>query len=346
MAKRIAFCADGTWDAPRQNTNVYKIYKAMTTSADQVAYYDDGVGAGLTGIGKVLAGAFGDGLLDKIKDGYTKIAHVYEKGDQVYLFGFSRGAYTARSLGGMISVCGLPTGSFSDSCVDQAFEAYRDRANRTTILAGLAACGLYDCGVEMVGVWDTVGSLGIPAIFGGVDDSKYGFLDTSLHPDVKNAYQCLAIDERRKEFPATLWTSVPAAGQTMEQVWFSGCHGDVGGGTTMGGGVDDSTTLSEMTMGWMVRKAAALGLEFDDATTAQYTAMLPAKYALDMLHESWTPVYGMPLSRPIADDSHIANSVGVRIQYALTYQPGNLKLDDGKPAGGYTIVDVVDTSAI
>jgi uncharacterized protein (DUF2235 family) len=347
MAKRIAFCADGTWQEPRQNTNVYQLYKALKITADQVAYYDDGVGAGLSGIDRILAGAFGEGLLDKIKDGYTKIAHVYEKGDQVFLFGFSRGAYTARSLAGMIAACGLPTGSFSDSCVDKAFAAYRDRANRAAILAGLGACGLYDCGVEMIGVWDTVGSLGIPAIFGGVDEDKYGFLDTSLHPDVKNAYQCLAIDERRRQFPATLWQPSTVPGQVIEQVWFAGCHGEVGGGTTMGGGVDDLTTLSQMPMGWMVRKAAALGLQFDDATTALYQKMLPAKYALDMLHETWTLVAGAPSLRPIAHDAHIANSVGVRIEYALTYQPGNLKLgDDGKPAAGYTVVDIVDLNVI
>jgi uncharacterized protein (DUF2235 family) len=162
MSKRIVFCADGTWDAPVASTNVYRIYKALLVSAEQVTYYDDGVGSDATGLNRVLQGATGQGLLQKIQDGYTKIAHVYEPGDQVYLFGFSRGAYTARSLAGMIANCGLPSGSFTDNCVAQAFAAYRDRANRAAILAGLTACGLVNAPIQMIGVWDTVGALGIP----------------------------------------------------------------------------------------------------------------------------------------------------------------------------------------
>src|SRR5580658_7004688 len=175
MAKRIVFCADGTWDAPGSNTNVYLIYKALTVTADQVTYYDDGVGANATGLDRVLDGAFGQGLFQKIQDGYTTIAHVFEPGDQIYLFGFSRGAYTARSLAGMIANCGLPIGSFTDDCVTEAFAAYRNPANRASILAGLGPCGLTNATIQMIGVWDTVGSLGIPAIFGGVDESQYGF---------------------------------------------------------------------------------------------------------------------------------------------------------------------------
>ena len=209
MSKRIVFCADGTWQAPVNNTNVYRLYNALTESADQVTFYDDGVGADATGLNRVLQGAFGEGLLQKIQDGYTKIAQVYEPGDEIFLFGFSRGAYTVRSLAGMIANCGLPTGAFSEDCVTQAFAAYRDPANRASILAGLTACGLAAATIQMVGVWDTVGSLGIPAIFGGVDEKTYGFLDTNLHPDIGNAYQCLALDEKRAQFPATLWTSTP-----------------------------------------------------------------------------------------------------------------------------------------
>ena len=81
MSKRIVFCADGTWDAPGSNTNVYLIYKALAIGADQVTYYDDGIGADATGLNRVLDGAFGQGLFQKIQDGYTKIAHVYEPGD-------------------------------------------------------------------------------------------------------------------------------------------------------------------------------------------------------------------------------------------------------------------------
>jgi uncharacterized protein (DUF2235 family) len=345
MSKRIVFCADGTWDAPGSNTNVYLFYKALTVSAEQVTYYDDGIGAGITGLAHILDGAFGQGLFQKIQDGYTQIAHVYEQGDQVYLFGFSRGAYTARSLAGMIATCGLPTGSFTDNCVAQAFQAYRDPVNRASMLAGLASCGLYDAPIQMIGVWDTVGSLGIPAIFGGIDEAKYGFLDTSLHPDVRSAYQALAIDEVRAQFPATLWTSPPTPGQTMAQVWFSGCHGDVGGGTPQGGPVDNGTRLCDITLGWMIANAQAQGLTFDPAAIAPY-ASFQAQCALDKINETWIPVFGLQHLRPIPANSSLSNSVALRLQYALTYTPGNLALAGGALGSGYEQVNVISAPTV
>jgi hypothetical protein len=347
MSKRIVYCADGTWQAPVNNTNVYRLYKSLLVTSDQVTFYDDGVGADATGLAHLLQGAFGAGLIQKVKDGYTTIAHVYEPGDQIYLFGFSRGAYTARSLAGMIASCGLPSGSFTDDCVTQAFAAYRDPVNRATILAGLSACGLADTTVTMVGVWDTVGSLGIPAIFGGIDVSQYGFLDTTLHPDVKNAYQCLAIDEQRAQFPATLWTApaTPVPGQTIEQVWFSGCHGDVGGGTLVGGPVDAGTCLCDVTMGYMVAKAQALGLTFDPTQAAMY-GTLPADDALDAIRQTWAPTDGPPHLRPIVPGSLVANSVAIRIQYALTYTPGNLTINNTALGDTYTQVTLVNATAL
>ena len=344
MSKRIVYCADGTWEAPVNNTNVYRLYKALTVTSDQVTFYDDGVGADATGLSRVLQGAFGQGLLTKVQDGYTKIAHVYETGDEVFLFGFSRGAYTARCLAGMIANCGLPTGTFTDNCVTQAFAAYRDPVNRASILAGLSAYGLGAATIQMIGVWDTVGSLGIPAIYGEIDEKTYGFLDTGLHPDIKNAYQCLALDEKRAQFPATLWTSAPTAGQTIEQVWFSGCHGDVGGGTAQGGGVDAGTRLCDITMGWMVAKAQALGLTFDPAIASQF-GTLPAEYALDAIRESWIPADGLPHLRPFAVNTEVSNSVAVRVKYALTYVPGSLAVSNGALADTYTVVAVVDENA-
>jgi hypothetical protein len=244
----------------------------------------------------------------------------------------------------MIANCGMPSGKFTDDCVTQAFAAYRDPANRAAILAGLGVCGLVPATIRMVGVWDTVGSLGIPAIFGQVDAKAYGFLDTGLHPDVKNAYHALSVDEQRPEFPATLWTGNPADGQTVEQVWFSGCHGDVGGGTPDGVGVDTGTKLSDITLGWMASKAQALGLTMDPASAAQFATM-PAKYALDAIHESYTPEMGPPHRRPIEANASVSNSVVVRVQYALTYAPGNLTVTGGALADGYQKVQVVDENA-
>src|SRR5271157_2460069 len=155
MSKRIIFCADGTWDSAQNNTNVYTLFKAIPITSGQMAFYDDGVGSDGTPIEKLLGGAFGAGLFQKVKDGYSKIAQVYDKDDEIFIFGFSRGAYTARSLAGMIAICGLPTANFSQQLVDTAFNAYRDKNNRATLLASLGPNALYNAQITMVGVWDT-----------------------------------------------------------------------------------------------------------------------------------------------------------------------------------------------
>ncbi|MGD0464752.1 MAG: DUF2235 domain-containing protein [Tepidisphaeraceae bacterium] len=334
MGKRIVFCADGTWDDPQSGTNVVKLYQAIATSAVQVPYYDPGVGTDGTPLQKLTGGALGDGILQKVKDGYAKIAHIYDPGDDVFVFGFSRGAYTARSIAGMIAVSGLPSGSPTDALLDTAFQAYRNRANRPGLLATLNAAGFFDAKIKMVGVWDTVGALGIPAVFGNVDPAEYGFLDTALHPDVLNAYQALAIDERRQEFPPTLWTSAPIAGQTIEQVWFSGVHSDVGGGYP-----ETAPGLSDITLDWMIGKAAALGLAID--TSGPGYPSINAQTSLGPIHESWNPLWLFPRSRTIDPDSSLGNSVAIRVQYERGYEPDNLRYSTGILASTYTIVPVV-----
>jgi uncharacterized protein (DUF2235 family) len=339
--KRIAFCADGTWDGTSNDTNVFKLFNAIQVSADQLPFYDSGVGADGNPIEKLLGGAFGTGLFQKVKDGYTRIAHVYEAGDEIFIFGFSRGAYTARSLAGMIANCGLPMQNFDDALVEAAFKAYRNKAQRADILAGLGQYSMILPQITMVGVWDTVGSLGIPAIFGGASPLAYGFLDTGLHSNIKSAYHALAIDERCPEFPAALWTGDLAPGQTIEQVWFCGVHSDVGGGyggPTVGG---EATALSDITLGWMLNKAQALGLDISPAALAWCSFPLDNKYALDQLHDSWNPLWGFPHSRPIQLNSSLANSVVIRCQHQTGYQLNNLTLQNRIPASGYSTVAVV-----
>ena len=344
MSKRIAFCADGTWDSADKHTNVYKLYKSLPVSADQMPFYDDGVGADGNPVWKLLGGAFGTGLWQKIKDGYTKIAQVYEAGDSIFLFGFSRGAYTARSLAGMIAACGLPNKNFTDDLVNTAFNAYRDKNNRQALLQTLSGCNMEAAEITMVGVWDTVGSLGIPSAIGAVDPILYGFLDTGLNPAVRNAYQALAIDEKRPEFPPTLWTSAPAEGQTMEQVWFCGVHSDVGGGEP-----DDfpgTTALSDIALGWMMSKASAHGLQIVAGVQKQYTIPLDAKYSLDTLHTSWSVVCGFPRVRSIDKNAVISNSVLLRCQHDNSYRPVNLTFDNGVLAAGYGTAAIVGQPAM
>jgi len=345
MSKRIILCTDGTWDKTANQTNVYRLSKALAVSAEQIGFYDDGVGADGLPIDRLAGGAFGLGLFNKVKEGYTQVAHVYEKDDEIFLFGFSRGAYTARSIAGMIAIGGLPTKNFDNAMVETAFQAYREKEQRAALLAELNKnYAMYDAKLTMVGVWDTVGSLGIPAIFGGVSSVLYGFLDTSLHPDVLNACHALAIDERRAEFPPTLWTSQPAAGQNLEQVWFCGVHSDVGGGEPPD--QTDASALADITFAWMLDKACALGLQIHSDIQKQYALPLDPKYALDTLHSSWNPLWGFPNRRSIPDDARLADSVVVRCQHHDAWQPKNLKLAGGMPAQSYKVVPVVSQPAI
>ena len=331
MSKRIVFCADGTWDAPVNMTNVQKMHLAIKLIPDeQYPLYDDGLGAGGLLIQKLTGGAFGTGIFNKIKDGYTKLALSYESQSQVFLFGFSRGAYTARCLAGMLKVAGLPTKPFNQKTVDTVFDAYRHPEKRAALPAALAKYGMEPVDIQMIGVWDTVGSLGIPSIFGGNEPLLYGFLDTTLNPTIKNAFHAMAIDERRMEFPATLWDTAPAPGQTVEQVWFAGVHGCVGGGA--------GTGLSDITLAWMMGKARDQGVIFEDDVWAQYANVDP-KHSLDDYKDSWNVGWGFPRPRTIGAAASIANSVRIRWDHLPGYRPANLAL--GAAGSEYSFVDVV-----
>lgn len=344
MPKNIVFCADGTWNHPKSqaqvenaDTNVYKLYKSLAYTSKQATTYDSGVGTGGNLFQHLIGGAFGDGLFQKVKDGYTAIAHVYQQGDAIYIFGFSRGAYTARSLAGMIANCGLPTAGFDQNLVDTAFQAFRNRSQRAVLLASLDKYKLFPAGITCVGVWDTVGSLGIPVDPLGIDNKIYGFLDTNLHPNVQNAFHAVAIDERRSEFPPTLWTPPFAPGQHVEQVWFAGVHCDVGGGYS-------ETGLSDITLGWMLNKARTCdpvnGLELVDSVAGSYLNV-EAKHALDTIHESWNICWGFPRRRTLPQNATVANSVGLRIANDAGYRPGNLQLSGNVLAASYITENVV-----
>src|SRR6202035_4418890 len=143
----------------------------------------------------VSGGAMGEGLFQKVQDCYQFLSNVYDSGDLIFVFGFSRGAYTARSTTGMIAGFGVPTINLDNMTVRRIFDAYRESDPVKEAYA------MQDVTIQMIGVWDTVGSLGIPGIFFNLlNQKKYGFLDTALHPSVKHAYHAVSIDERRAQF--------------------------------------------------------------------------------------------------------------------------------------------------
>lgn len=272
--KRIVVCCDGTWSsADRERdgvpapTSVPRLAEAVagadSLGVEQRVHYGPGVGADGSWLYRWFAGATGWGLSDNLKDAYRFIVEHYEPGDELFLFGYSRGAFTVRSLGGMIYNAGILRREFADR-VDEAFALYKSRSPLEHPDGAKAVhfrerfSWEHRTPIHFIGVWDTVGALGNPLLLHSSPLSRrVQFHDTQLGPTVRFAYHALAIDEKRRHFKATRWQRHPeASGQTMEQRWFVGVHGDVGGGSPHAG-------LSDLAFGWMVRQARLCGLAVD-----------------------------------------------------------------------------------
>jgi uncharacterized protein (DUF2235 family) len=294
--KRLVVCCDGTWNRADQQsgdrptpTNVVKLaYRVAKRDGDiaQVLSYDQGVGTG-NSLDRLLGGAFGAGLADNIFDAYRFLMANYEPEDELYLLGFSRGAYTARSLAGMIRKCGILARASVGRYVE-ALALYRDPDTHpddprpVTFREQHSLCRGEGIPITFLGVWDTVGALGIP-IRGlrWLTRREHQFHDAELSGSVRRACQALAIDERRGPFEPSLWSYVPKQDQTVEQVWFPGVHSDVGGGYA-------EVDLSDIALDWMIGKARAAGLAFGDGLwSANPLAPKPA----GVLHDSKRGLY-------------------------------------------------------
>lgn len=339
--KRIILCADGTWNTPPGvdskggGTNVWKMYCALPDTPDQLKFYDSGVGTGGNLFEHLTGGALGEGLFSKVQDCYSFLSHVYDPGDSIYLFGFSRGAYTARSVAGMVAAFGLPSKSLSNSTTPEIFAAYRelDKDKRKAMKAHLAeSYGLEDVRIAMVGVWDTVGSLGIPGtLFSGLNESKYGFLDTTLSDCIDRAFHAISIDERRASFQPTLWTNKDGTYRSndanVEQVWFPGGHCDVGGSYP-------EAELADIALGWMMWKGKECGLQFLPDAEAKYFK-LDAAHVKGRSHDEWTLLkWGIQKHRTVPPNAYLASSVYDRTAIAdPLYRPSNLTFQNNRLSG-------------
>lgn len=301
--KRLIICFDGTWnrlDAPHATNVVITAESVLPIASDgtaQVIFYDEGIG---TRKGETLKGGlFGAGMVENLGDAYRFLIFNHTPGDQIFVFGFSRGAYTARSFAGMLSVCGLLRRSDA-SKVTEVIERYQSRRGdsaayaadmrkfrskysphlcvsdddetwRCKNVAGYQAGQSSRLQVDYLGVWDTVGSLGVPARYKllAFVNKKHEFHDTRLSTFIKSARHAVAIDERRRDFQPTLWdniaelnehagTAADADYAPYQQRWFPGVHGAVGGGGERRG-------LSDQTLDWVLDGARKVGLEFDGA---------------------------------------------------------------------------------
>ncbi|HJW82399.1 MAG TPA: DUF2235 domain-containing protein, partial [Acidiferrobacterales bacterium] len=217
-------------------------------------FYDKGVGT--HALDRLSGGMFGYGLSENIRDGYRWLAEYYRPGDELFLFGFSRGAYTARSLAGLIRKCGILR-SADKSLIQQAYDLYRDKDVHpdSPDANAFRASFAQETRIRFIGVWDTVGSLGIPAT--GVPFSRdfYQWHDTELSKIVDYAYHALAIDEHRKDFAPAVWTVRKPQNIDVEQRWFVGAHSNVGGGYR-------NDPLPDLALAWLQQKAKAAGLGF------------------------------------------------------------------------------------
>lgn len=271
MSKKIIILFDGTWNMDDSfhevlplnstNTNVRLFKDALLALDDQgnpqCIFYESGVGTDW--YNRLSGGIFGIGLSAKIRDAYAFLATQYEDGDQVYLLGFSRGAYSARSLAGWIRNTGLLYPIYLNDYLASSYELYRtrDEGPDSPVALTYRHSRAREIPIHFLGVWETVGTLGVPFhSFGDFNSHFFDFHDTRLARNVKHAYQAVAIDEHRDRYPCTLWNPTDNSNQVIEQVWFAGCHSNIGGGYR-------NHHLSDISLQWMMAKAMQHGLAFD-----------------------------------------------------------------------------------
>ena len=302
MAKNIVLCADGTGNTAikGRGTNVFKLYEAVDENGHrvnpdlipQVAIYHDGVGTETLKWIRMATGATGWGLSRNVKQLYAELARVFDPGDHIFFFGFSRGAFTVRTLASLIATCGVldlgryPTNKAFDKAIEEVYREYR-RKYQTYVSQKLFGVRQVDANalrrrfsvsdpthcpngkvpIHFLGVWDTVDAVGLPFHAADVINTlfyRFKFPDMTLNDQVVQASHALALDEERRSFQPLLWEQQrPEDKSCIEQVWFAGVHSNVGGGYPRQG-------MSLVALDWMMSQAEAVGLRFNAAERELY----------------------------------------------------------------------------
>ncbi len=327
----IVICADGTWNRPEEDlekdfpTNVLKLSRAINPSANGVkqhVFYDWGLGSYHNNLS---AGATGRGIHKNILDGYRYIVQNYNTDDKIFLFGFSRGAYTVRALCGLINNCGILKRPDA-RLISEAWRIYKNPLPKNH--PNGAAANIFrnthchiPIKVHFVGVWDTVGALGIPFSIMGLFEKHDEFYDTKMGANVSIARHALAIDEQREDFEPTIWN--PNSGVDLKQIWFAGVHSDIGGSYPP----DKKTGIrtADTPLAWMLDEARTAGLEIEPHIKDSLTDGTIGK-----LHKSRNHVYRFksPLHRPLTIENKptkIHPSVKSRYLADSKYRPPQLK---------------------
>ncbi len=260
MPKNIVVFSDGTGQegGKGNNTNVYKLFNMIEDRTEnQVSFYDRGLG---TGWRKITGNLGGMGISSNIRECYKSIFENYQAGDNIYLFGFSRGATTVRSLSAFIHLFGILPKSRPE-LIKQAYNIYKepDMKKRSDEAEDFLS-GHHNqwCKIKFLGVWDTVDALGLPFkeldfIVDWIPFFRHKYHNLRLSNSVTHARHALAIDDERLTFHPKIWDKEIEEHQTMKQVWFCGMHTDVGGGYK-------EHELSDIPLTWMVLEAKDCGL--------------------------------------------------------------------------------------
>ena len=281
MPKSIVICCDGTGNEIKENqSNVLKFFRILEKDDSQMVFYDPGVGtisnSGAWAVFKnkakgVFGLATGYGLDANVLEAYRFIVHNYQDGDHIYLFGYSRGAYTVRVLAGFMNLIGLVSPEQDNLC-GYALTAYKQASTKDDFKIAWRVHRVLQttyAPIRFMGCWDTVGSVIIPRPDRFYIPSLQTLPYTETNPSVQTFRHAMAIDERRRMFRLTPWTepqkykSNPfvkddkAEEQDIKQVWFSGVHADIGGG-----GTEARSGPAKIALKWMMEEAAANGLRF------------------------------------------------------------------------------------
>jgi uncharacterized protein (DUF2235 family) len=294
MSKNIVICCDGTGNEfGDQKSNVIKLYETLFRNANQIAYYHPGVGTmgarnALSPLGKwwtrVIGLAFGYGISDNIADAYQFLMKNFEPDDSVYVFGFSRGAYTARALCGMVHIVGVLTEG-NEGLIPYAIRMIKQKNIDFEVAADFKKTFSRECKPHFVGVWDTVSSVGW--VYNAV---RFPFTRATKNPDFHIVRHAVSIDERRAFFRENLFGDLHDPQQDIKEVWFAGVHSDVGGSYP-----EPESQLSKIALRWMLCEAELAGLLVDPSQKAVILGGKPpnvspdptTKYQHESLRGAW-----------------------------------------------------------
>ncbi len=289
VPRNLVLCLDGTGNEYGEaNTNVVKLYSVLQKNEQQIAYYDPGIGtfsapAALSTparkITKLMGMGFGYGITANIEDAYRFLMNHYQDSDQVYIFGFSRGAYTARAVAAMLFKCGLlsPGNENLIPYVSKIFKYER----RASIYSGFKRTYSRRCLVHFLGLWDTVKSVGWLY-------NPFSLQFTADNPIVQIIRHAVSIDERRNFYRQNLWGR-RRSHQDIKEVWFPGVHSDVGGSYP-----ENESGPSRIALDWMINEAQTADLQIDARRLAK--TLPPASISIDhpKLHESLRGIWWVP----------------------------------------------------